>query len=80
MRIGMAQELAVAGFGLVLIMLAGRWDSPGMPARYIRKLKLSRGGGCPVVTGPARLDRLVGTRNDMGCDVLASYNFVRFGM
>ena len=30
MRVGMAQELAVAGFGLVLIMRAGRWESPGM--------------------------------------------------
>ena len=39
MRIGMAQELAVAGFGLVLIMRAGRWETPGMPAYYIRGLK-----------------------------------------
>ena len=41
MRIGMAQELAVAGFGLVLIMRAGRWETPGMPAYYIRGLKVS---------------------------------------
>lgn len=40
MRVGMAQELALAGFGLALIMLAGRWVDPGMPAYYTRGIKV----------------------------------------
>ena len=38
LRIGMSQDLAVAGFSLEMIMSAGRWESPGMPAYYIRGL------------------------------------------
>ena len=45
-RIGMAQELVMAGFGLVLIMRAGRWGSPDMPAYYIRGLDVDRNGRC----------------------------------
>ena len=37
-RIGMAQDLAKANVTLVMIMNAGRWQSPEMPAYYIRKL------------------------------------------
>ena len=38
-RIGMAQDLARSNFTLLMIMQAGRWKSPQMPAHYIRKLK-----------------------------------------
>ena len=38
-RIGMAQDLAIAGIELPALMNAGRWKSPQMPALYTRKLK-----------------------------------------
>ena len=38
LRVGMAQDLCVAGFSLPMIMSAGRWKSPEMPAYYIRGL------------------------------------------
>ena len=38
LRIGMAQDLAVAGFTLPMIMSAGRWKSPEMPGYYTRGL------------------------------------------
>ncbi|WP_448208291.1 tyrosine-type recombinase/integrase [Azospirillum sp. sgz302134] len=34
LRVGAAQDLTAAGFGLPAIQQAGRWKSPGMPARY----------------------------------------------
>ena len=76
MRVGMAQELAIAGFGLTMIMQAGRWDNPAMPAYYIRGLKASD-------SAVARLSRMgsEGTNPvalvDKGVDALASYNGVR---
>ena len=39
MRIGMAQELAVAGFSLEAITHAGRWASSRIPAYHINQLK-----------------------------------------
>ena len=39
-RIGMAQEIALAGFGLSMITQAGRWGDPKMPRYYIRQLKV----------------------------------------
>ena len=76
-RIGMAQELTVAGFGLVLIMLAGRWGSPTMPAYYTRELDVAEG----AVAGLHRVwaqggDRVIGDAR--GIDVLSTYDFVRF--
>ena len=41
-RIGMAQDLARSNFTLLMIMQAGRWTSPQMPAHYIRKLQAGR--------------------------------------
>ena len=41
-RIGQALDLAQANFSLVQIQNAGRWQSPGMPAYYIRKLEAKR--------------------------------------
>ena len=42
-RVGMAQDLAAAGFDVVAIMQAGRWTSPGMVARYVERLHVTRG-------------------------------------
>ena len=41
-RIGQAMDLAQANFSLVQIMNVGRWQSPEMPAYYIRKLEAKR--------------------------------------
>ena len=38
LRIGMAQDMTVAGCSLPMIMKAGRWKSTGMPAYYIEGL------------------------------------------
>ena len=38
-RIGMAHDLARAGFGIVDIMQVGRWKSPDMPAYYVRGIE-----------------------------------------
>ena len=37
-RVGMAQDLARSNFTLLLIMHAGRWKNPQMPAHYIRNI------------------------------------------
>jgi hypothetical protein len=42
-RVGMAQDLAAAGFDVVAIMQAGRWTSAGMVARYVERLHVTRG-------------------------------------
>jgi integrase len=42
-RIGAAQDLTTAGAALPEIMAAGGWWSPGMPARYARRLDARRG-------------------------------------
>jgi integrase len=42
-RVGMAQDLAASGFDVVAIMQAGRWTSPGMVARYVERLHVTRG-------------------------------------
>ena len=76
-RIGMAQELAVAGFGMVLIMRAGRWDSPEMPAYYIRGLDVDRQAVAELHRVWARGgDRVIGDAR--GIDVLSTYDYVRF--
>ena len=79
MRVGMAQELAVAGFGLVLIMRAGRWETPDMPALYIRGLKLDEAAVAVLhrlwAEGKARVDA-----DAKGDDVLSTYNAVRYAM
>ena len=77
-RIGMAQELAVAGFGMVLIMRAGRWVSPEMPAYYIRELDVDR-------AAVAELHRVWERGGDRvpkdarRIDVLSTYDYARFG-
>ena len=42
-RVGMAQDLAAGGAELPALMVAGRWQSPRMPARYTEKQALGRG-------------------------------------
>ena len=42
-RIGMAQDLARFGVGLVALMEAGRWKSPAMPAYYTRSQAAGQG-------------------------------------
>ncbi len=42
-RIGATQDLTMAGAALPEIMAAGGWRSPGMPARYARKLDARSG-------------------------------------
>ena len=76
-RIGMAQELLVAGFGLTLIMLAGRWTSSSMPAYYTRGLNVAEGAVAELHRVWAQGgDRAIGDAR--GIDVLSTYDFVRF--
>ena len=42
-RVGMAQDLTASGAELPALMVAGRWQSPRMPARYTEKQALGRG-------------------------------------
>ena len=42
-RVGMAQDLAASGAELPALMVAGRWQSPQMPARYTERQALGRG-------------------------------------
>ena len=42
-RVGMAQDLVRSGAELPALMTAGRWQSPKMPARYIRAEQAGRG-------------------------------------
>ena len=42
-RVGMARDLARAGIALPSLMNAGRWRTPGMPARYTRNESAGRG-------------------------------------
>ena len=79
MRIGMAQHLAQAGFGLVLIMLAGRWKTPSMPAYYIREVK----GPDSAVAGLHRIwadGRSRARVDEMGYDVLSTYDSARYAI
>lgn len=41
-RIGMVQDMAMAGFSLVMIMNAGRWKSPVIPASLINRTLTGR--------------------------------------
>ena len=77
-RIGMAQELLLAGFRLPLIMRAGRWDSPNMPAYYTRGLDVAEGAVAELHRVWAQGgDRVIGETG--GIDALSTYDYVRFG-
>ncbi|MCW2240413.1 tyrosine-type recombinase/integrase [Azospirillum canadense] len=43
LRVGAAQDLTAAGFGLPASQQAGRWKSPTMPARYAEKIVPKQG-------------------------------------
>ena len=43
-RVGSAQSFAQAGASLVEMQLAGRWQSPNMPAHYARGVMAAEGG------------------------------------
>ena len=78
LRIGMAQDLLVAGFTLPMIMGAGRWKSPEMPAYYTRGL-------VPQEFATARLHELWhrgeerAERDVRPYDVLWTYQGLRVG-
>ena len=77
MRIGAAQELALAGFSLPMIMLAGRWASPGTVKLYIRNIKVGD-------SAMAELQRMLATGRHRvgpdarGIDVMSCYDTVKF--
>lgn len=76
LRIGMAQELAVAGFGMPLIMLAGRWKKPEMVYYYIRNLKVDE--SAVALLHQMRADgRFRLSHETRGIDVLSTYQHVR---
>lgn len=43
LRVGTAQDLTAAGYGLAALQNAGRWQSPDMPSRYSRGQAAGRG-------------------------------------
>ena len=75
MRIGGAQELALAGFELPMIMLAGRWADPKIVKLYIRNITA-------LQSAMARLQRMLLTGQHpldsqaRGVDVMSCYNSV----
>ena len=52
-RVGMAQDLAAGGAELPALMVAGRWQSPRMPAQYTEKQALGRGAVARYYQGGA---------------------------
>ena len=78
LRIGMAQDLAVAGFSLPMIMSGGRWKLPEMPAYYIRGL-------VPEEFAVARLHEMLHRGDDrverelMPFDILSTYHGLLLG-
>ena len=75
LRIGMTCELAVAGFGLPLIMLAGRWKKPDMVVLYIRNLKLD--DSAVALLGRMWANGRARASDEMaGIDVLSTYHHV----
>ena len=77
-RIGMAQELATAGFGLSMIMQAGRWQDPKMPRYYIRELRVNE-------NAVAELHRMIAegrhkvSGESKGYDIVSAFHWVKFG-
>ena len=78
MRIGGAQELARAGFGLSMIMQAGRWESPEQVKLYIRGITVAEGA-------MAELQRMLADGrhkvdvNARGYDVMSAFHAVKYG-
>ena len=78
MRIGGAQELARAGFGLSMIMQAGRWESPEQVRLYIRGITVAEGAMAELqrmlVDGRHKVDV-----NARGYDVMSAFHAVKYG-
>ena len=78
MRIGGAQELARAGFGLSMIMQAGRWESPDMPKYYTRGITVAEGAMAELhrmlADGRHKVDV-----NARGYDVMSAFHAVKYG-
>ena len=78
MRIGAAQDLAMAGFGLSMIMQAGRWESPSQVKYYIREITVAEGA-------MAELQRMLADGrhkvdvNARGYDVMSAFHAVKYG-
>ena len=78
MRIGAAQDLAMAGFGLSMIMQAGRWVSPSQVKYYIREITVAEGA-------MAELQRMLADGrhkvdvNARGYDVMSAFHAVKYG-
>ena len=78
MRIGGAQELARAGFGLSMIMQAGRWESPEQVKLYIRGITVAEGA-------MAELQRMLADGrhkvdvNARGYDIMSAFHAVKYG-
>ena len=76
MRIGSAQDLALFGFSLLDIMLAGRWSNPEIVRSYVRNIKVREGAMATmqrmIAKGEVRL------RPDMrGIDVMKNFGRMR---
>ena len=50
-RVGMAQDLVRAGATIAQIQIAGRWESPRMPAHYARGELAGRGAVARLIYG-----------------------------
>ena len=78
MRIGGAQDLARAGFGLSMIMQAGRWESPEQVKLYIRGITVAEGA-------MAELQRMLADGrhkvdvNARGYDIMSAFHAVKYG-
>ena len=76
LRVGAAQDLALEGFSLPMIMLAGRWKSTAMPALYIRNIKV-------LESAMAQLQAMLATDQHRlgpdarGIDIMSNYDLVQ---
>ena len=78
MRIGGAQDLARAGFGLSMIMQAGRWESPEQVKLYIRGITVAEGAMAELqrmlISGRLKVDG-----EARGYEILAAFHAVKYG-
>ena len=73
MRVGGAQEIALAGLSLPLIMVAGRWSSIDQPYRYTRHIKVQESAMAKVQRMVAAGQHRVGS-DVRGIDVISFFN------
>ena len=78
MRIGAAQDLAMAGFGLSMIMQAGRWESPKQVNLYIRGITVAEGAMAELqrmlLSGRLKVDG-----EARGYEIMSAYHAVKWG-